>query len=54
MINEKGYDYVCVSRSSLKNYNVEAGATRYSYRLEGNCSNDEYPKSCNNDGSELP
>lgn len=27
MIKEKGYDYMCVSRSSLKNYNIEAGAT---------------------------
>ena len=27
MIKEKGYDYMCVSRSSLKNYIVEAGAT---------------------------
>jgi len=26
MIKEKGYDYMCVSRSSLKNYKVEAGA----------------------------
>ena len=25
MIKEKGYDYLCVSRSSLKNYNIEAG-----------------------------
>ena len=28
MIKEKGYDYLCVSRSSLKNYHLEAGATR--------------------------
>jgi hypothetical protein len=27
MIKEKGYDYMCVSRSSLKNYTIEAGAT---------------------------
>lgn len=27
MIKAKGYDYMCVSRSSLKNYNIEAGAT---------------------------
>ena len=27
MIIEKGYDYLCVSRSSLKNYKIEAGAT---------------------------
>ena len=27
MIKEKGYDYMCVSLSSLKNYIVEAGAT---------------------------
>jgi len=27
MIKEKGYDYMCVSRSSLKNYMTEAGAT---------------------------
>lgn len=27
MIKEKGYDYLCVSRSSLKNYNIHAGAT---------------------------
>jgi len=27
MIKEKGYDYMCVSRSSLKNYNIESGAT---------------------------
>ena len=26
MIQEKGYDYMCVSRSSLKDYNIEAGA----------------------------
>ena len=25
MIREKGYDYLCVSRSSLKNYKIEAG-----------------------------
>lgn len=27
MIKEKGYNYLCVSRSSLKDYHVEAGAT---------------------------
>jgi len=27
MIKNKGYDYLCVSRSSLKNYKIEAGAT---------------------------
>ena len=27
MIKEKGYDYLCVSRSSLKNYKIEAGTT---------------------------
>ena len=27
MIKEKGYDYLCVSRSGLKNYKIEAGAT---------------------------
>jgi len=27
MIKEKGYDYLCVTRSSLRNYHVEAGAT---------------------------
>ncbi|MDP4271940.1 MAG: IS1634 family transposase [Bacteroidota bacterium] len=27
MIKAKGYDYLCVSRSSLKNYHLEAGAT---------------------------
>jgi transposase len=27
MIKERGYDYLCVSRSSLKNYKIEAGAT---------------------------
>jgi hypothetical protein len=27
MIKEKGFDYMCVSRSSLKNYTIEAGAT---------------------------
>ena len=27
MIKSKGYDYLCVSRSSLKNYKVEPGAT---------------------------
>lgn len=27
MIKAKGYDYLCVSRSSLKNYQTEAGAT---------------------------
>jgi len=27
MIKEKGYDYMCVSRSSLKDYKLEAGAT---------------------------
>jgi len=26
MIKEKGYDYLCVSRSSLKNDKIEAGA----------------------------
>ena len=30
MIKEKGYDYMCVSRSSLKGYNIEAGATTVS------------------------
>jgi hypothetical protein len=30
MIKDKGYDYMCVSCSSLKNYNVEAGATNVS------------------------
>lgn len=30
MIKEKGYDYMCVSRSSLKSYNIEAGATTVS------------------------
>lgn len=27
MIKAKGYDYLCVSRSSLKNYKIETGAT---------------------------
>jgi hypothetical protein len=27
MIKDMGYDYMCVSRSSLKNYSIEAGAT---------------------------
>lgn len=27
MIKEKGYDYMCVSRSNLKDYNIEAGVT---------------------------
>ena len=27
MIKEKGYDYLCVTRSSLKNYKIEAGTT---------------------------
>ena len=27
MILDNGYDYLCVSRSSLKNFNIEAGAT---------------------------
>jgi len=27
MIKEKGYDYLCVSRSNLRNYNREAGAS---------------------------
>ena len=27
MIKEKGYDYLCVSRSNLKNYNLSAGAS---------------------------
>lgn len=27
MIKDKGYDYLCVSRSSLKNYKIDAGAT---------------------------
>lgn len=27
MIKEKGYDYMCVSRSCLKNYKIEAGVT---------------------------
>jgi hypothetical protein len=26
MIKERGYDYLCVSRSNLKNYHIEAGA----------------------------
>ena len=30
MILENGYDYLCVSRSSLKIYNIEAGATTVS------------------------
>ena len=30
MILENGYDYLCVSRSSLKKYNIEAGATTVS------------------------
>jgi len=30
MILENGYDYLCVSRSSLKRYNIEAGATTVS------------------------
>ena len=30
MIREKGFDYLCVSRSSLKNYTIEAGATTVS------------------------
>jgi hypothetical protein len=30
MILENGYDYLCVSRSSLKNYNIEAGAATVS------------------------
>lgn len=30
MIKSKGYDYLCVSRSSLKNYEAEAGATTLS------------------------
>lgn len=30
MIKSKGYDYLCVSRSSLKNYESEAGATTLS------------------------
>jgi len=28
MIKENGYDYLCVSRSSLKKYNIEAGEAR--------------------------
>ena len=27
MIKEKGYDYICVSRSNLKSYSIQAGAT---------------------------
>jgi transposase len=27
MIKEKGYDYLCVTRSNLKDYHIEAGAT---------------------------
>ena len=27
LIKESGYDYLCVTRSSMKNYNIEAGAT---------------------------
>jgi hypothetical protein len=27
MIRDKGYDYICVTRSSMKNYSVESGAT---------------------------
>jgi len=30
MIKAKGYDYLCVSRSNLKNYETEAGATTLS------------------------
>lgn len=30
MIKSKGYDYLCVSRSNLKNYEAEAGATTLS------------------------
>ena len=30
MILDNGYDYLCVSRSSLKTYNIEAGATTVS------------------------
>jgi hypothetical protein len=30
MIKQKGYHYLCVSRSSLKNYNIEAGSTTVS------------------------
>jgi transposase len=30
MILDNGYDYLCVSRSSLKNYNIEAGASTVS------------------------
>lgn len=27
MVKDKGYDYLCVTRSTMKNYSVEAGAT---------------------------
>ncbi len=30
MILDNGYDYLCVNRSSLKNYNIEAGAVSVS------------------------
>jgi transposase len=29
MLRGKGYDYVCVSRSSLKEYHADTSATRY-------------------------
>jgi len=32
MILDNGYDYLCVSRSSLKNYNIEAGAATVSVK----------------------
>ncbi|MDD4192440.1 MAG: hypothetical protein PHI28_13995 [Mangrovibacterium sp.] len=55
MILDNGYDYLCVSRSSLKNYNIEAGAATVSVtdnrkqkielcRVNSNDSTDYYLK----------
>lgn len=55
MIKEKGYDYMCVSRASLKNYNIEAGTTAVTVtdnkkqkinlsRVKSDCSTDYYLK----------
>ena len=55
MILDNGYDYLCVSRSSLKNYHIEAGAASVSLtdnrkqkielcRVNSDCNTDYYLK----------
>ena len=55
MIKSKGYDYLCVSRSNLKNYEADAGATTLSVtdnrkqkidlcRVKSGCNTDYYLK----------